>query len=371
MALWARRRRGRDCAAETAAAAPAIEEPAPLIHPDDHERLRRFVAPVNDQSQPNINYLLMRLNGLDALALNVKAMGYQLARQLSASLAAQPSSGPQQAGLDSKLSTQADLESAWARHWLSELKITPFLHRKLWEFAYILQVLHDRGLLRRGVRGVGFGCGREPLASYFATRAMDVVTSDLPPEDARAAGWMSTNEYAPAPDHARDPQIVDAETFARHVRHRAVDMNAIPGDLRDFDFCWSTCALEHLGSIEQGLQFIERSLDCLRPGGTAVHTTEFNINPNGPTVDNWVTVYFQRKHMERLAARLAAHGHVVAPFDFSTGDGPLDQFIDLPPWPNDVLLGEIAAGLGMPYHLKVAADGFIVTCLGLAITKAA
>ena len=104
-------------------------------------------------------------------------------------------------------------------------------------------------------------------------------------------------------------------------------MTAIPADLAGFDFCWSLCAFEHLGSIEAGLRFVEASLAPLRPGGTAVHTTEFNINANGPTIDNWPTVLFQRRHMEALAARLAAQGHQVAPFDFDAGDKPLDRFV--------------------------------------------
>jgi len=31
----------------------------------------------------------------------------------------------------------------------------------------------------------------------------------------------------------------------------------LPADLTGFDFCWSICALEHLGTIAQGLDFIK------------------------------------------------------------------------------------------------------------------
>ena len=75
----------------------------------------------------------------------------------------------------------------------------------------------------------------------------------------------------------RNDQICPEDEFRRLVDFRYCDMNNISSDLHEFDFCWSCCALEHLGSLSAGLRFIERSLDTLRPGGWAVHTTEFNL----------------------------------------------------------------------------------------------
>ena len=59
------------------------------------------------------------------------------------------------------------------------------------------------------------------------------------------------------------------------MRFRAVDMNDIPPDLRGFDFTWSSCALEHLGTLRAGADFVVEQMTCLRPGGVAVHTTEY------------------------------------------------------------------------------------------------
>jgi hypothetical protein len=146
-------------------------------------------------------------------------------------------------------------------------------------------------------------------------------------------------------------------------------MNDIPATLFGYDFCWSICALEHLGSIEYGLRFVERSLDTLKPGGIAVHTTEFNVNSEGATIDNWPTVLFQRRHFEQLARLLAAKGHHVAELDFTLGDGPMDRFIDLPPFHHD-LAPDMRSLLGDPQHLKVAIDGFAATCFGISVRKA-
>jgi hypothetical protein len=59
----------------------------------------------------------------------------------------------------------------------------------------------------------------------------------------------------------------------------------------------------------------------------------------------------------------------VAEFDFSLGDGPLDRFIDMPPFPHDVP-ADMKAWLGDPSHLKIAFDGLVLTCIGIAIRKA-
>ena len=64
-------------------------------------------------------------------------------------------------------------------------------------------------------------------------------------------------------------------------------MNAVPDDLGRFDLVWSSCALEHLGTPQAGLDFIMRTLDLLEPGGLAVHTTELELTPRArqPTTD--------------------------------------------------------------------------------------
>src|SRR4249919_2372505 len=61
------------------------------------------------------------------------------------------------------------------RWWCDRLHEQPRYHRKLWEWVYICQTLHERGKLAPGLRGVGFGVGKEPLAALFASRGVDIV----------------------------------------------------------------------------------------------------------------------------------------------------------------------------------------------------
>ncbi len=133
-------------------------------------------------------------------------------------------------------------------------------------------------------------------------------------------------------------------------------MNAVPADLDgQFDFCWSACALEHLGSIEAGLAFIERSVDCLVPGGVAVHTTEFNCSSDDDTLDHASTVLFRKRDLLALAERLRGRGHRID-LTFDLGDQPLDSHVDVAPYSAD-------------RHLKLQIERWVTTSFGLIVHK--
>jgi hypothetical protein len=198
---------------------------------------------------------------------------------------------------------------------------------------------------------------------------VEIAATDAAPEQAQSSAWIDTNQHSTHVDSLFMPHLVDRMTFDRNVALRYVDMNAIPADLQGYDFCWSICALEHLGSIANGLAFIRNSLNTLRPGGLAIHTTEFNFLDDEKTIDNWPTVLFQRRHFLELAKQLTTDGHLVAPMDFGIGNKPLDKFIDVPPFAHDFPAAiRDEWGPSAP-HLKISIDGFASTCFGLTIVK--
>jgi hypothetical protein len=74
-------------------------------------------------------------------------------------------------------------------------------------------------------------------------------------------------------------------------------------------------------------------------------------------------VLFQRKHILDLRNRLEQRGYRVANLDFDAGDGFLDGFVDLPPWPS-------AERPDLPEpdaHLKISLDGCVCTSFGLTV----
>jgi 2-polyprenyl-3-methyl-5-hydroxy-6-metoxy-1,4-benzoquinol methylase len=255
----------------------------------------------------------------------------------------------------SQACTQKQMADPLYGQWCSALYEHPNTHRKQWEFCYILQALQTQGQMEAGRRGLGFGVGDEPLTAAFAARGIQVMATDLDVDRAAQQGWVETDQHARSKEVLNGRGLCPAEQFDRLVDFRFMDMTAIDPDLRNFDFCWSACALEHLGSIKAGLRFIEASLECLRPGGVAVHTTEFNCQSDSKTLDNNSTVLFRKRDFIALAERLHRRGHDIV-LNFDTGDQPLDLHIDVPPYSqND--------------HLKLQIAQWVTTSYGLIVRK--
>lgn len=252
--------------------------------------------------------------------------------------------------LTSCLVTQAQLESEEFQRWARALGRPPGLNRKTWEFCFIAQALAERGMLAPGRRGLGFAVGREPLVALFARHGASLVATDVDEARAAAAGFVESGE------HARDLADLPVPDELRHlVQFRTVDMNAVPDDLVGFDFVWSACAFEHLGTLERGLAFVERMVDCLKPGGVAVHTTELNVSHADETLERGTTVLFRERDMHELKRRLAARGCRVT-LDFARGTGDADLSIIRPPYPESP-------------HLKLLFDRFVTTSFALVVER--
>lgn len=258
---------------------------------------------------------------------------------------------------NSTLCRQDSFDQPYFPYWIRTIGEGLRYHRKLWEFVFILQALWERGAIRPGARALGFGVGWESIPAWFASQGIEVTATDMSADQAAGAGWIASNEHAAGKAALARPHLCPPEVFERNVTFRTVDMNAVPDDLTGYDFCWSACAFEHLGSIEAGLRFVERSLDTLKPGGWAVHTTEYTVSSNDVTIDTGDTVLFRRRDMEELQRRLEAKGHRVAPFDFTPGDKPLDRYLDILPYRTEP-------------HLMMALWGHQTTSIGVIVQKA-
>lgn len=318
------------------------------------------------RGSPNLDPAHVAIREIPNLIRNVKVLGTEQAERLwQAAPMRNPPAAATRIGLGGRLCRQADIESAWMRYWLAQAQIQPMYHRKVWETGFVLQALWEAGVMREDAQALGFAVGQEPIPAVLAARGMRVLATDLCSDDPRARVWRETQQNAAELDPLRRPGIIPDTLFRERCGFREVDMTAIPVDLAGrFDVLWSTCSLEHLGSIEAGLRFIEQAMACLRPGGIAVHTTEFNAGSNELTLDNWQTVLFRQRDIEEITRRLGAAGHEVLPVDFSPGDGILDGYVDLPPfWPEEAS----APVAGLPPHLRLSIDGFIATSIGLII----
>jgi hypothetical protein len=231
------------------------------------------------------------------------------------------------------------------------------MHRKLWEWCYIAQALDERGFLQPGKKGLGFAVGKEPLPAAFAGFGCRIVATDLDTGEAKSRGWVATDQHGASLDAVNEDRVLDHEIFKQRVDFQFVDMNAIPASLRNgsFDFIWSSCSMEHLGSLRRGTDFVRTAMECLRPGGMAVHTTEFNCSSADRTIESGETVLYRRRDLAALAAELREQGHTLD-LDFTLGELPADKIVDVPPY---------RAGT----HLKLQLGEFVITSIGMIVTK--
>lgn len=256
------------------------------------------------------------------------------------------------------------LQFSFERYLLSmgyDVMSTFFLHRKLWEYVYIAQALSERGMLVRGKKGLGFAVGTEPLPALFARYGCKITATDLDIHDSAAKLWISGKQHTDNLTELYRPDLCGERQFYQNVCFQALDMNNIPPEQTGYDFCWSSCAFEHLGSIEKGKRFIQSMMHCLKPGGIAVHTTEYNLSSNDETLTKGENVIYRRRDFEEIAQMLAAGGHVLEPLDFRLDGSVWDTMVTVPPYEAPYI---------MTPHFKLLLRDFVVTSFGLIIRKA-
>jgi SAM-dependent methyltransferase len=226
-------------------------------------------------------------------------------------------------------------------------------YRKIWEWAAILHALDERDMMAPGRKGIGFAVGTETLPSILAAHGVEILATDLP-ADQSDGRWDYGNQHAANLEALFHPSQIDEAEFRRLVSFQPVnmlDLAALPD--ASFDFAWSSCAMEHLGSLEAGLTFVRDAMRLLKPGGIAVHTTEYNCSSNDATlVDGWGVIYRQRD-LEGLDRSLRPMRCGIEPFDFEIGTHSFDLDYDEEPYFQ-----------GKSRHIKLRLEDFIATsCL--------
>jgi hypothetical protein len=229
-------------------------------------------------------------------------------------------------------------------------------HRKYWEWIFIVNHAFRTEAVGAGKRAVVFGVGREVLPAIFARAGTFVTATDAPAEIGIGNGWQAGSQFASGLETLPHHDMDRAE-FERLVEWRPCDMNAIDPALTGYDFCWSSCCLEHLGSLRHGLDFILNSVEkTLKVGGVAVHTTEFNLSSNEETLEEGSTVIYRRRDLEEFVIEMRARGHIVEPFRIAPDSLVIDGYVDTPPF-------------AAPPHLRLKLGAFASTSAGLVIKR--
>lgn len=229
------------------------------------------------------------------------------------------------------------------------------LHRKVWEYVYVLRAAEQYGLLKPERGAVGFGVGTEPLPAALARYGMEVVATDQGGTEPAAESWVATGQHMSGLEALSNPGIVADDVLARLVRTRTVDMNAIPDDLGQHDLVWSCCALEHLGSPRAGLDFVLETLQLLKPGGVAVHTTELELTRRAQTADYGNLAVYRLADLERLISDIRDRGFEIDANWYVSLETAEDRFVCPPPY-------------ALP-HLKLLVGDSVTTSVGLIVRR--
>ncbi|RMG61279.1 MAG: class I SAM-dependent methyltransferase [Calditrichaeota bacterium] len=193
----------------------------------------------------------------------------------------------------------------------TELHETPRFHRKQWEFALIFRSLRRLGVVHPRSRGLSLGSGRERLLFTLIAHIEQLVATDLynPETVWETARAMDPEQFV----KAEPPFEAPLERLA--VRH--MDMREIDFPDRSFDFCYSACAVEHIGGYQDFLTHLNEVYRVLKPGGYYVLTTEFHYGEE--TIEDPNNYVFGFPYLNRLIeesplaptgpldARLASH----------------------------------------------------------------
>lgn len=261
-----------------------------------------------------------------------------------------------------------EIDFFWYRNILKELpplqKVYPsfgipvgITHRKNWEWAFIIAVLEKAGMLREGKCGLGFAVGQEPLPSYFASKGVKILATDLW-EVNDADRWYENQNLHGNKQVLNQYGICGEEQFDKNVQIQNVNMNAIPDDIGKYDFCWSACAVEHVGNLALGKEFLIKQMEILKSGGIAVHTVEFNVSSNTDTIEEGDTAIFRQCDIEEIAASVNQHGGKMV-CSFKRGNRVGDHFVDTPPYYHT----------NPKYHLHLDIGGYNCTSYGIVIRK--
>ncbi len=228
------------------------------------------------------------------------------------------------------------------------------MHRKFWEWAFIYEQLKKADVLRPGTRGIGFGVGNEKLPAFFAGTGAHITATDAI-ED--ISGWREFGSHSSDVEQLFCSEVISRELFDTQVSFEPCDMNAIPSHLNNYDFCWSSCSMEHLGSLQHGIDFVVNSIEqTLRIGGIACHTTELNLSSDDETLELEDLVLYRRQDLERLCRLLSDRGHQVDPLRLEPGNLPPDYLVDVPPY-------------GATSHLKLLVGSYVVTSVGIVARR--
>jgi len=174
----------------------------------------------------------------------------------------------------------------------NELQESARLHRKQWEFAMIFLTLQKLGLLKPDKTGLSLGGGNERVLYSIAKHINKLIVTDLYDDK---TSWDCARTTDPT------EFIIASKPFPiedEKIQAMRMDMRYLDFDDNSFDFCYSSCAIEHIGEDKDFIQHFNEVNRVLKEGGIYVLTTELQFGDE--TIRDQNNYIFSRKHIANL-----------------------------------------------------------------------
>ena len=175
-----------------------------------------------------------------------------------------------------KICTAEDWSKTEFKYVLDEIFISnASYHRKQWEFVTIFICLCQHGKLSDKSIGASFGAGKEPLIYHLLPYVKSFLATDLYSWN---TGWdtakMGKTDTPMDFLQRNAPKGLDIS----NLQAKEMDMRTLDIEDKSLDFCYSSCAVEHIGHRDDFIQHLREVKRVLKDDGIYVMTTEFLFN---------------------------------------------------------------------------------------------
>jgi hypothetical protein len=264
-------------------------------------------------------------------------------------------------------------------HFCYYIKYKPIMHRKIWEYFIInknLEIHFNNKFYNK--KGLGFAVGNEPLVPYFILKKNYITATDISKNNINYKKWFLTNQnidigFNKYINPKSEKYMLDEETFNSYCEKLYINMNNLPKKINNnkYDFLWSSCALEHLGSVKKSFDFIIKSLKFLKKGGIAVHTTEYNYISNDKTLITEDCIIFLKSHFKILGKKLKKFGYKLLPINFNRENTFINNNVDVYPYNTvkDCKLCNYILNDNKKTHINLNISGYNSTSIFFVIIK--
>jgi len=181
----------------------------------------------------------------------------------------------------------------------NEIREPAKFHRKQWEFGMIFLTLKKFGFLSENKKGLSLGSGNERILYSIANHVNKLVITDL---------YDKNTEWDCARTGDPDYLIKSNKPFPvdnNKLQAIRMDMRSLEFDNDTFDFCYSSCAIEHIGGYDDFLKHLNEVYRVLKEDGIYVLTTELLFGEK--TIEDPHNFYFVKEYLDKLINESKLH----------------------------------------------------------------